>query len=222
MGELLTKLRNEGSLKLHLSMRDGTFRDLSGNGNHGTPNDGAILGKTRNGIGLKCNGSTSFMNCGNDASLNFTDKITAAAWIKASGRLAGTSGIVVAKDDDIAGRAWTFIVQNNGTMDLFGGGGGGVANSVGAIPYGIWTHVAWVYISATSVAYFINGILDTITAVGIPAMVSTTANVYIGGRSFAGSLLPFHGEIDEAIIANDDLTETEVAQLMAETKPRGM
>ncbi len=72
-------LNNDDSQKLYLDgtiNEDGGFADLSGNGNHGTPYNGATTGTGVVRDGMSFDGTDDYIDCGNDSSFDITTKLT--------------------------------------------------------------------------------------------------------------------------------------------------
>ena len=61
-----------------------TAGDTSGNGNNGTIHDAAWTDGGRFNSALGFDGTSDYVNCGNDYSLQITDEITLDAWVKSS------------------------------------------------------------------------------------------------------------------------------------------
>lgn len=74
-------VRNE-SMVLYTHFNDGTSTDWSLYGNNGTDTNITYVSEDKYGYAVEFNGIDSYINCGNDSTLNITDAITIEAMIK--------------------------------------------------------------------------------------------------------------------------------------------
>ena len=94
---------NDGTV-MHLAMNAGhgdEVQDLSVNGNNGTLHNFAFppIGASgwnpgRDGVGLTFDGSSDYIDCGNDSSFDITDAITISLWMKFDTTSHGYCGII--------------------------------------------------------------------------------------------------------------------------------
>lgn len=158
------------------------------------------------------------INCGNAESLNLLSAVTLDLWLKAP--FSTGTKILVAKDHDSEGRAWALSIESSGYLDFWGGGGVGMTPSNTKYGNDVWTHIMAVYISGTSLTYYVNGVAagqDT----SVPDMVSTTTEVMIGARSYTGSPLYLEsGIIGEVRIYGRALSPLEIQRIYLLTKWR--
>jgi len=223
VGELLTKLRQQGLLKLHLSMRDGTFRDLSGNGNHGTPS-GAEIRKSENGFSGWFDGVNDFVNLGDHLD-PLTEDFTLLCWIKT--RVIGHAGLMSKEAAAQTDRFYMGLDAVGALMGFFRvDGTSEFENAFGGVSLAddILHHVAITFARDGNAIGYVDGIAEPTTYDISGAAGKTfdnTLNLILGARNNGTSNF-FTGFMDHPIGLLSALPATEVAQLMAETKPRGM
>lgn len=190
-----------------------TLTDLSGNGSNGTIN-GATWTTGKYGGALSFNGSSSYVDLGNPASLQLTGSMTWSAWIYALAN-PGDDGQIVAKSDGSSG--WQFKTSPDMGPHTFGVG---VSPSSASLvqrystttrSLNTWYHVAGVYnASARTLDIYVNGVLVNGALSGtIPSSQfnNSAVNVNIGRR--AGGFY-FNGIIDEVRIYNRALSLAEI------------
>lgn len=190
-----------------------TVTDLSGNGNNGTINS-ATWTTGKYGGALSFNGSSSYVDLGNPASLQLTGSMTWSAWIYAVANPAD-DGQIVAKSDNSSG--WQFKTSPDTGPHTFGvavspsSGSRTQRYSTTTRSLNTWYHVAGVYnASAGTLNIYVNGVLDNGALSGtIPASQfnNSAVNVNIGRRT--GGYY-FNGIIDEVRIYNRALSLTEI------------
>ena len=154
-------------------------------------------------------GSTSYLNCGNDSSLNITDAITIEAWMKIIDNTVIYQAIIN-KRDAVLGNQYLFRLTDSGYLHfgIQNMPGGGLSDDT-ILDNNIWYHVAATY-DKQNVHLFINGI-DVEHMVDTTNFTSNTANVFIGRRTDSASQF-FNGTIDEVRIYNVALTPAEIAK----------
>jgi chitodextrinase len=190
-----------------------TVADASGNGNTGTIVNATWTSSGKYGNALAFNGSTSYVDVGNSASLQLTGSMTLEAWINAAAN-PPDDGQIIAKSDDSAG--WQFKTSPDTGPQTFGAKVSGTS-STGTQRYSsltrslnTWYHVASVYNPAAgTLDIYVNGVLNNGTLIGsIPAsQVSQGVNVNIGRRT--GGFY-FNGIIDEVRVYNRALSVAEI------------
>lgn len=194
-----------------------TVTDLSGNGNNGVIN-GATWTTGKYGGALSFNGSSSYVDLGNPASLQLTGSMTWSAWIYAAANPAD-DGQIVAKSDSSSG--WQFKTSPDTGSHTFGvavsPGSGSLTQrySTTIRALNTWYHVAGVYnASAGTLNIYVNGVLDNGVLSGtIPSSQfnNSAVNVNIGRRT--GGFY-FNGIIDEVRIYNRALSLAEIQTSM--------
>ncbi len=185
-------------------------KDSSGNGN-----DGAILGPVwvngKIGDALKFNGSTDYVDCGNDPSLDLTDQITIVLWTK---HPAGTEGYAIIKNTpDDATRQYGFLdYVSYSRMSFFCNTNAGREELqwVGNIDDDTWHHVA-VTVNNPDVELFVDGVSEGIVKLG-GDIVSTDATLWIGKRK--PNNFAYTGLLDEVAIFNVVLSKDDINRIM--------
>lgn len=185
-----------------------TIHDFSGDTNHGSIT-GAIWRRLANGVSyLYFDGSDDFVDCGNDAELDVRD-FTVVAWVNP---ITDVVGCVMSKDHTI-GRAWTCVIADDGTLDFYGEGGAGQSNSTGTVTDNIWQMIAWAIDDGNNLTYYKND-SNIGGDASIPALTAhVNTKVYVGGRQFTGSLIPFHGSIALPRLIPTTLTQPQIANI---------
>ena len=197
-----TVLNNNG---LGFDRRGYDQEKLNGTINNGTwtESGGRWIGKGA----LEFNGSSTYVDCGNDSSLSITDAITIEAWVK--GPISATTSRIASKDDG-TNRDWaiqivsgtgflTFYVWRNNVIKSCG--------SSSCVCDNIWHHVVCLN-DGTNLQIYVDGTLSgTNTAGG--TIDNDGADVAIGATSGGGSNR-FNGTIDEVAIYSSALSEAEI------------
>ena len=191
------------------------INDIVGNNDgtiNGTPTwvDGIIGG------GLQFNGNNNYIDCGADVSLDITETLTIAAWVKiaAFGNLDG----VVTKG--VNSGPYAMQLWGDGAL-RFSPNWGNPAGAVGAGSFntdtkmvaGEWTHAAITYDGAKA-RFYINGTPDALE-VDQAFTFGTNTDSLILGCDFPGGDEYFDGVMDEVLIFSRALTEAEILKVMA-------
>jgi hypothetical protein len=122
--------------------------DSSGNGNNGTVNGTATwVAGTINGA-LQFDGSSTWVDCGNGASLNLTDAVTIVAWIKLN--FTGADKKIAGNQDNVGGGYKMGVYSNNMVEFEIRTAANATSSSRAAtggttLQQGVWYHVAGVY-----------------------------------------------------------------------------
>jgi len=193
---------------------EGTIaHDESGNGNHGTlttmdpPNDW-VAGKVNSALDF--DGSNDYIDAGSGASLNITNAISVAAWVKPTA-LGSWVGIVNKATDNNWGDGYSLFYYNNRfqfyvkdyTKAAY------ISSETGS-----WIHLVGTF-DGNTVRIYKNGVEGT--SYSYTGAISTTSHgVYIGaGAGTAGAPMYFHnGQIDDVRIFNYALTAQQVKDVM--------
>ena len=185
--------------------------DLSSNNNVGKlignpqwrPSSGKLGGA------LLCDGFDDYVDCGNDSSLDITDKITLAAWVKMDD--AGNSKFqpFVSKGD------YTYAIKHHSRnvieFVIYDDGFWQVAHfPVDSSFNHVWHHVAGTY-DGNKLKLYVDGKLEATTAYA-GSIASGTYNLNIGSNSEARGRF-YSGAIDDLRIYDYALSEKEIEKL---------
>ena len=154
--------------------------------------------------------------------LEFTNLMTAEAWIYPTNISIGTTYSILTKFDvvDTGGAAYSLGIDGTagqGSMQISSDG----INSVGvltttAIPSNQWTHIASTY-DGNNINIYLNGTLQgTMAAPGgiFPGNDDFGIGATVGGE-FGGARFPFSGLIDEAAVYSNTLSIAQIEDIYA-------
>lgn len=220
-----------GYWKLDETAGGSTVKDLSGNGNNGTPSGASgtnnkpqpstSVPANMNTVDLRSlnfDGTDDRVDVGNAAALNITgNAITLSAWIYDDGT-SGVNGYIMGK---VTGtHKYAFLVNhanqtidfslNTGSVTTYGAPGG-----VGGLDsmHNKWNLVNEVY-DGTNMMIYINGVLVGSTP-KTGNIVSNTDGFAIGDRGTVANT-PFKGGIDDVRVYNRALSAAEIKALYNE------
>jgi hypothetical protein len=170
--------------------------------------------------GRRFDGTNDFINCGANAALNLTDRLTVGGWVNLKGRIAAGN------PPDIIGRAETYkgwglqlpAATNYSVYLRLGKGGAWVISPTYSISLDTWTFFMGVYDGKT-ISLFVNGEsygTPTAHTTGIDAPIAATAcyigTHYSGGAGFANMIA------GDLFLYNRALTPQEIRQNYTSTK----
>jgi len=195
---------------------DRGFKDSTPYENHGTATDVTLgadrKGNTKAGV---FNGTSSYIDCGNDSSLQIRNSLTMSVWIKPDNLTNATGGILCKSDfNDNFGDyeihqstdKIRFLLNNNSPLNVLTSNTSITTN---------WTHVVATYDGTTKKIY-INGQLSN-SANFTGQINNSFTNLRIG--SYYNAALVFAGLIDDVRIYNRALSETEIKTLYNSYNP---
>lgn len=176
---------------------------------------------------LDFNGSSSYVNCGNPASLKISGNLTIEAWIY-NESVTGYGNCIVSRavesetaDGNIS---YQFRILPDGSLRFLWESGSGtnqdVTTSAGVISNNIWHHVAAVReVGTTSKVWlFVDGICIPSVAVGTTnpsGGTNVNERVWIGANNQDGTYrYYFNGRIDEVRIWNVVRTTAQIQENM--------
>lgn len=188
---------------LALAMNEGhgdKVQDLSLNGNHGTLNNFAFpptvdsgWNPGRTGTGIKFNGGTTKIDCGNNASLNPIDMITVSAWIHPNAGYGNIAPRII--EHHAATRLYWYITAATATMAfILNIGGVDRTLSTTNISENEWAHYVFTFDGTKRVIYK-NGV-DIVNNSDFSGNIPLSTNNFIVGNSVAGNR-GFDGWIDQ-------------------------
>lgn len=161
--------------------------------------------------------SSQYLSVADTASLDITDAITLAAWVKSSGSYA-TRGIISKFETGTNQRSYALYINASGqllTSFAQSGTSAFVRTDTGSTVLGTnWRHVAGTFVPSTSVTLYVDGVAESATnnGVAVPsAMFSGTAPLWIGAA--ATTSFVWDGLIAEAAIYSAALSTAQIASL---------
>ena len=195
---------------------NGTYQDISGNANHGTPVGGMTFTADRfgnpDGAGL-FNGSNSYVLIPSSASLeSATPEVTMAAWARRDGpSLVGDGFCPILMKSTSAANSFMYRIYMSGT-------GSGVAYNnwftyathLRTFDVGVWYHLAASF-DGSEVKYYVDGVLEN-TYPLTATIVATTLDLTIGA-DHPGIQEIFNGALDDVRVYARVLDPGEVALL---------
>jgi len=185
-----------------------TARDSSNYGNHGTLMNGPQwVAGTINGA-LQFDGTDDYVDCGNGASLNVTDEITIAVWVKTNDAGNGEHNPYVAKGDQ--SYAMKHHPSNSIEYFIYDGGWFVARYAVDNSFNGVWHHLTGTY-DGTDLKLYIDGTLETTTP-HIGSIASSTYNVNLARNTQVTSRF-YNGALDDVRIYNRALSDAQVQDL---------
>jgi len=185
-----------------------TVKDIMGG------NDGTMQGKPKIVLGkigeaLEFDGSSAFVDCGGDDSLNLTEALTIELWMmpNSAGEGGPNAGPICKA---ISGGSWNWQLRYNAPGSFMGfqfnaGGSKWISVQQNLDP-GVWYHIAGTYDGSDAVCY-LNGVETE--KMSMPAINSSNDPLLIGQDGWVNV---FDGVVDEVRIYNKPLTEAEVKQ----------
>lgn len=210
---------------------DTGFEDTSGMGNNGTAEGGASLADdVPAGMGGKSLSLSDgqYVLVPHSDSLNITESLTVAAWIKTMG--VAWEGLLAKNPSDgsSANHAGNYEIRvENGSNQLNflyqQGGTDDTAFPFSDTPQAVITPDTWTHVAVTveqigdqpgEVKYYTNGILADTKPIEVGFGATNTSPLYIGSR--ADLFTQFNGNIDDLRIYNSVLSDAEIRSLVPE------
>jgi hypothetical protein len=184
---------------------DGNSNDAHGSNNGSDTSMSYSSGKIGNAGSF--NGSSS-INCGNDSSLNISDSITIAAWVKTSSPSQGDRRIVD-KGKNGTSNGFLFDLHTGARFVI-----DPVNISTGEnLPSNTWTLVTVMYDKPSGTAKIYYNATEKAKITGLSGSLTTSTNSMMIGNSPDASNKGFTGYIDEVGIWSRALTDDEIEQL---------
>ena len=199
-------------LVLDLPMDEGegtTVFDRSGNDNDGDLN-GCTWVDGKYGNALEFNGTTDYVNCGNDASLNIVDEITIAFWLNPTVAEDELSVVLASQDGWDGGIC---VRYQQGLVELYYNFEGIRYHlyTTTALTINTWTHCALVFKDPTHIYIYLNGI-DKSGVISSASVAHVFQELVIGAFGTTHDY-NFQGVIDGVRIYNRALTLLEIKKL---------
>ncbi len=161
---------------------------------------------------LNFNGSSNYIDCGNDSSLSPTSELSVSAWVNNTGVGTGTFPCIISNTSASANNGGFVLSKNSNKwkfyLDTTGSSGWAVAESNVTVVSNSWQHlcVTW---DGSTVTMYLNGQPQTTTASASQIVYNADTETIIG--EYAGSY--FGGGISNTAIFNTSLTSTQVNTL---------
>jgi hypothetical protein len=183
--------------------------DASGNTNNGTIGTATWTAYGKYGGALMFNGSSSFVNVKDSASLHLTTGMTLEAWVNPVNNgndFGGDFADVVYKGGD------NYYLEGS-SNDNYAPAGGGTFGSTDIATYGTnglpvsrWSHLAVTY-NGSNLLFYVNGV--QVSSLAQTGNIETSTNaLQIGGDSLYTQF--FRGEIDDVRVYNLPLTAAQI------------
>jgi hypothetical protein len=189
---------------------DNDLKDSSGNGNNGTIGGAPTYVATgKIGASMKFNGTADYIDCGAGTSLDITDQVTLAAWIKPTDITATGQHDIVDKGDNAyslrvsAGQVQFYFYYSAGWHQYN-------SPTYTSAFNGAWHHVAATYDGVQARIYIDGAIVTSAQYTG--GIATATAAVSIGRNTTATGRW-YNGELDDIRIYRGALPTSEVKKL---------
>lgn len=195
-----------------------TACDSSGNGNHGTLENGPKWKNAQIDGGLKLDGENDDVTVPDAPSLKFgSGPFTLTAWVSL-GELDGS--IIFGKFGD-TGNGWAVDVSPSGRLEIGSAGDGGYSNA-GLFQLDTWAHIA-IVADTNSITFYVNGVDQTAYA---PGLILTTDNdlpLLFGTALRKQSCCQVWSEVtlDEVRLYNRALIPYEINNIYTNNNPPG-
>ena len=192
-------------------------KDLSGN-----KNDGKFVGSPKwvdgkFGKALEFDGSTTYVDCGKDASLNIEagGSVTMCAWVNSTAGSTGAWQAIMAKRN---GASYSYGINIlTGTFQVYTSGASGVQGFAYNLPKGEWAFICGT-MSKDPTEFYVNGKSFGTKGAGggvaaVPANPLTIAQSF-GAKAAFGNDEIFNGIIDEVAVFNVVLAAEDIKTIM--------
>ncbi len=197
-------------------------RDDSGNELHGVAKSGAntkqlspaIIGNPGScGYGV-FDGQNDYVEIADSPQFDIRDELTISTWIYPLFIPRRELKSIISKDTN-----YEFHINSSGQIFWWWGGGSRSLTTTGArIPINTWTHISIVYSDRNnSQAIYINGVLRASKSISGALSLNNKPFQIGADQNFSGRYFP--GRIDETMVYNQALTQSEVQQVMTTTHP---
>ncbi len=162
------------------------------------------------GDALRFDGSSEFVDCGNDASLNMGHAFTIEAWVNID--TVGSYRTILSKavDNSVGGISYALLTGTDNKMLIYLSNGitSEFEYSDTVVPTGSWHHVA-VVMTDTDIKFFLDGQPDGVRPSHTVTPQVNAATVRIGTKANAPQQY-FDGIIDEINIWNYSLSDSDI------------
>jgi regulation of enolase protein 1 (concanavalin A-like superfamily) len=186
--------------------------DSSGTGNNGT-NYGASVATGKFNGAFEFDGSSGYVDCGNDASLPQTTAFTVSAWVKLNSLNQGWK-VITDKYGDATHVTLSVFLSDDNTFSFTTANG--IWNSTsdlktGTVSANRWYHVVAVWNGTTKLIYLDGDLSNSVNPTSSYGPGAGTGNFSLGARVDGSFCL--NGVIDEVAIWNRSLSGDEILDL---------
>jgi hypothetical protein len=197
---------------------DRGFKDSTPYENHGTATDVTLgadrKGNTKAGV---FNGTSSYIDCGNNSSLDITGAITMSAWIKRTS-IGAVHRILHKGGQSNVALDYTFGFGTSNTVFFYASKSN--SSTVGVRTNKTYTTNEWLYIvgtyNGTTYRIYVNGV-EMPTTEGASGTNTSTSSLFIGARNDGDQHM--NGYIDDVRIYNRALSQEEITKLYESYNP---
>ncbi len=176
---------------------------------------------------LTFNGSSDYIDCGDDAGLVITDEITISVWINAPTMPDDALWAIVSSQDDGSHSGVSMILDGRVNPDgqrsphrhihfQIGDGSWHTTNVNAAVPTDQWVHIVATRKANEDAKVYYNAVSQPLAGVLWNGSVNYTANWNIGRQPDIGGWRYFKGTIDDVRIYNRALSGAEIEALYNE------
>ena len=197
---------------------DATVKDFSQYDNSGQIINSSYNSSGKYGSSLDFDGSTTFVNISNSASLNIENEITVSAWINANEWETNShEGTIIGKDDwhDSDAHGYVLRTGSNGKLSFViakdNSNQWPEALTTSVMSADTWHHVAGTFNGTHLIAY-VDGDIEKTTIIPYTLIETSTYTLELG-RSPFDDARQFNGLIDEVRVWNRSLSEEELQQV---------
>jgi hypothetical protein len=193
-----------------------TWTDLSGNGNNGILTNGPIF-DSGDGGSIVFDGSNDFVKPPNSTTLQLTN-FTLSSWVRIN--VQNISQFIIDTSTNSGfGYGYSYRINSDNKIRFWAFDANNNLNSTTTILPNIWYNILVTYNNTSKLqSIYINGVFDISNTHTNTFVVSTVANLQIGGSSILGGY--FNGRIAQTSIYNRALSASEVLQNYNATKGR--
>ena len=161
---------------------------------------------------INFDGTSNFINCGNDSSLQITGAMTVSYWFKGQGGSASVGG--VGKIANSPNRGFMLSMNNAGLTRFYIAPDATTTQfaSTTITPDANWHHLVGVYNPSTSIALYLDNVKIAEVTAGVAAsQYNGSNNLQIGARGDSTGF--FDGEIDQVCIFDYALSTDQLTYL---------
>ncbi|MDV7350877.1 LamG domain-containing protein [Halorubrum distributum] len=200
-------------------VESGTAVDAVGTNDGTVEGVSSVDGKVGNAGAF--DGSDDYVGIPDDPSLDLTESLSLAAWVKPASGQEGYERIISREKAGGGNRQYNIGLDQSATeprtvVDTTAEDGVEVSGAI-SVTDGKWHHVAMTFESGDAVRLYLDGGKVDETSVGAgDTLVSRSSQVVLGAPAQLTKLF-FEGRIDDARIYDRALSETEVSDLFAKT-----